>query len=82
MTSRFTSAHSASCEISGLCWVETTMAVMRLGRPSTYSTLTCDLPSGRRKSTSPWRRTSLSRCTSLWASMMGSGISSGVSSQA
>ncbi len=78
----FTSARRSSVEISSLCCVETTTASMRLGVLPTYSTLTWLLPSGRRKSRAPWRRTSESCRTSLWASMMGSGISSGVSSQA
>ena len=78
----FTSARRSSVETSSSCWVETTTASMRVGLPSTYSTLTWLLPSGRRNSSVPARRTSLSWRTSLWASMMGSGISSGVSSQA
>ena len=40
------------------------------------------LPSGRRNSSTPWRRASLRRWHSLCAIMIGSGISSGVSSQA
>ena len=78
----FTSRRKSSVEMSGLCCVEMTTASMRLGVLSTYSTLTWLLPSGRRKSRMPSRRTSESRRTSLWAIMMGSGISSGVSSQA
>ena len=34
---------------SALCCAETTTAEMRLGVPSSYSTLTCALPSGRRQ---------------------------------
>jgi hypothetical protein len=77
-----TSARSVSVETSSLCWVETTTASIRLGFPPTYSTLTCDFPSGRRKSSVRARRTSESRRTSLCASIMGMGISSAVSSQA
>ena len=53
-----------------------TTASMRAGLPSTYSTVTWLLPSGRRKSSSPERRTCDKRRDSLCASMIGSGISS------
>ena len=75
-------ARSVSVETSSRCWVETTTASIRLGFPPTYSTLTCDFPSGRRKSSVPARRASESRRTSLCAKVMGMGISSAVSSQA
>ena len=78
----FTSRRNSSVETSALCWVEITTASMRFGTPPTYSTLTWLLPSGRRKSRTPWRRTWERRCTSLCAIMIGSGISSAVSSQA
>ena len=78
----FTCARSSSVEILSSCCVETTTASMRLGLPSTYSTLTWLLPSGRRKSSRLARRTSLNCCTSLCAIMIGSGINSLVSSQA
>ena len=67
---------------SGLCWVEMTTASMRFGVLPTYSTLTWLLPSGRRKSRMPSRRAVERRCTSLCAIMIGSGMSSGVSSHA
>src|SRR5882672_6577728 len=59
-----------------------TMAVARIGRFPSYSIVTCDLPSGRRKSSSFDLRISASRRTSLCASVIGSGISSGVSRHA
>ena len=76
-----TSRRSSSIAISS-CWVETTTASMRTGLLSTYSTETCDLPSGRRNFSPPARRTSLNCRHSLCARMIGSGISSAVSSQA
>jgi hypothetical protein len=33
---------------SGLCWAEITTVSTRTGRPSAYSTVTWDFPSGRR----------------------------------
>ena len=78
----FTSRRSSSVETSGLCCVEITTASMRIGLLPTYSTLTWLLPSGRRKLSTPSRRAVERRCTSLCAIMIGSGISSGVSSQA
>ncbi len=53
------------CETLSLCCVEITTQSTRAGRPSTYSTVTCDLPSGRRKSTMPFLRTSASLCVKL-----------------
>src|SRR5579863_1359590 len=54
--------------------VEMTTASTRMGLWfSSYSTVTCDLPSGRSHSSSPLLRTSDRRCVSLWASMMGVG---------
>ena len=42
------SSRSVSLRDVGLCWVETTTVSTRTGLPSSYSTVTCDLPSGRR----------------------------------
>ena len=42
------SANIFSLVTSGLCWVETTIASMRSGLLPSYSTVTCDLPSGRK----------------------------------
>ena len=73
----------SSMEISGLCWVETTMAGQRRTLPSpSYSTVTWLLPSGRSQGSSPLLRTAARRRQSPWAREMGAGISSGVSSQA
>ena len=47
-----------------------------------YSTVTWVLPSGRRYGTVPLRRTVESCLDSWWASMIGRGISSGVSRHA
>ncbi len=56
---------------------------MRRGRPwSSYSTVTWLLPSGRAQRRVPSRRAVDRRRTSWWASWIGAGISSGVSSQA
>ena len=54
---------------------------IRTGLRSRYSTVTCDLPSGRRKS-SPARRAFASWRVTAWAYWMGAGISVGVSSHA
>lgn len=48
MTCSKIASRSASMPTSALCCAETTTAEMRLGLPSSYSTLTCALPSGRR----------------------------------
>jgi hypothetical protein len=65
------------------CWVETTTVRTPTGRSSSYSTDTCDLPSGRSQSMCGWPgkpfRTAASRSTIRWASMIGSGIRSLVS---
>ena len=79
MISSMIASRSAACLIASACWVETTTVSTRIGRPPSYSTVTWDLPSGRRKSSSPLRRASESRCTSRCASVSGSGISSSVS---
>ena len=50
---------------------------MRTGFSPSYSTLTWDLPSGRRKRGIPARRASASLLVSLCASRIGSGMSSG-----
>ena len=46
---------------AGECCVEMTTALARIGRFPSYSIVTCDLPSGRRKSRSFALRTSASR---------------------
>ncbi len=66
----------------GSWWVEMTTASIRFGLPWSYSTVTCDLPSGRSQGRVPSLRASASRRVSLCASEMVSGISSGVSLQA
>ena len=82
-TVSMTASRRSSVEISGLCWVETTMAGQRRTLPSlSYSTVTWLLPSGRSHLSWPDLRTSARRRDSLWAMEMGAGISSGVSSQA
>ncbi len=79
MTFSITASRRSRLLTFGECWVEMTMALARTGRLPSYSIDTCDLPSGRRKSSSFDLRTSVSRRTSLCAIMIGSGISSGVS---
>ena len=73
------SSRSVSLETSELCCVETTTVSTRTGLPLSYSTDTCDFPSGRRYSSTPSRRAHDSPFTSLCASMIGSGMSSSVS---
>jgi hypothetical protein len=69
-------------EMDSACWVLTTTAVTRRGTSFSYSTVTWAFPSGRRKSSAFVLRTSARRRVSLCASMIGKGISSGVSRQA
>ena len=61
--------------------LSTTVSTL-LGLPYAYSTVTCDLPSGRIKERRPDFLTSAMRLVSLCARAMGMGISSSVSSQA
>ena len=69
--------------MSGLCWVERTMAGQRRTLPlSSYSTVTWLLPSGRSHFSSPLLRTAASFRVRSWARAMGAGIREGVSSQA
>ena len=87
ITGRITRALIVSSICSGFtspsCWALTTTVVTRWGRnSSSYSKVTCALPSGRSHGISPDRRASESRRTSLWAYETGAGIDSGVSSQA
>ena len=83
MTVSVTASLSFSMVISGACWVETTIAGQESTSPfSPYSTVTWHLPSGRRKSSSPFFLTSASLLARAWAMVMGAGINSGVSSQA
>ncbi len=65
--------------IAGACWVEITTVSSRTGSFSAYSIVTCVFPSGLMYGISPLCRTSASFRDSLCASMIGSGISSGVS---
>ena len=81
MTSSITASASFFEETASECWVETTTVSIRTGLRSRYSTVTCDLPSGRRKS-SPSRRALASWRVTAWAYWIGAGISSGVSSHA
>jgi hypothetical protein len=53
MTCSMIVSRSSLLETTGECCVETTTAEARMGRFPSYSIVTCDLPSGRRKSTSP-----------------------------
>ena len=48
ITSRFMSSRNAFMSISGECWLDTTTVSTRTGLSSSYSTVTCVLPSGRR----------------------------------
>ena len=64
------------------CWAAMTTVWTRFGAPPAYSTVTCDLPSGRSQGSVPSRRTRDSRCASWCASAIGSGISSSVSPHA
>ena len=66
---------------SGSCCVEITTVSTRTGLSfSSYSTVTCDLASGRRYEISPDLRKSANFFTNLWESEIGNGINSGVSS--
>ncbi len=79
MISSMMASLRAACLIASACCVETTTASTAIGRLPSYSTVTWDLPSGRRKSICPFRLAWESRMTSRWASVSGSGISSSVS---
>ncbi len=67
---------------SGSCWVEMTTVSTLVALSSSYSTVTCVLPSGLRYESVPSFLMSASLFASLCASDIGSGISSGVSLQA
>ncbi len=73
---------SLRARMSGSCCVEMTTASTRTGLSPSYSTVTCDLPSGRRYGMSPFLRTAASMRVRLCASTIGSGISSAVSRHA
>ena len=62
-----------SCVALGLCWVDRTMASIRTGLSPSYSTVTCDLPSGRISGNLPERRASASAFVSRCASWIGAG---------
>ena len=82
-TSSWTSAKICSLETSSECWTLTSTVSTRRGRPSaSYSTVTWVFPSGRAQRRVPSRLAVESWRASRWASWMGAGISSGVSSQA
>ncbi len=66
------------------CCVEMRMRSISTGRwipcsSTSYRTVTCDFPSGRRYGSTSALRTSASRFVSLCASRIGSGMSSSVS---
>jgi hypothetical protein len=83
MTSARMPSASSRMSTSGSCWALTNTVWTRAGRPSSsYSTVTWLLPSGRRNGSEPSRRASASRRAVAWASWIGIGISSGVSSVA
>ena len=71
-----------STSTSSRCCAEISTVSTRTGLPSTYSTDTWLLPSGRRYGTTPALRTSESRFDKRWAIAIGIGISSSVSRQA
>ena len=81
ITSAFTASRSCSVETEFSCCAAITTACTLCGRPPRYSTVTWLLPSGRRNFSSP-RRAFASWRVSRCASAIGSGIISGVSSQA
>ena len=65
------------------CWVDSTTVWMRCGVPSAlYSTVTCDLASGRSQPSLPFFRSSAWWATSRCDRSMGRGMRVGVSSQA
>ena len=80
-TSRRISSRICSREISSACWVETTMVSILTGRSSSYIDGDLGLSIGTQIGRVPFLRTSVRRRESLCAREMGSGISSGVSSQ-
>ena len=82
MTSRRTASRRVSVGTEALCWAEITTVAMRTGFPSSYSTLTWDLPSGSSQGRTPSRRTCSSRLARRTARVMGRGIRSSVSRQA
>ena len=82
ITCSTTASSIRSWVTSSWCCVETTTVSIRTGLSPSYSTVTCDLPSGRKKSTSPLLRTAASRRQILCESEIGSGIRSGDSSVA
>ena len=79
MISSMMASFRSPCLMASACCVETTTASIPTGRLPSYSTVTCDFPSGRRKSICPLRRTSESRMTRRCASVSGRGMSSSVS---
>ena len=82
MISSRTPSAMRACDTSGVCCVLTTIASQRATLSPSYSSVTCVLPSGRRKSSRFCLRTSDIRRASLCAYMIGAGISSAVSSHA
>src|SRR5256886_10193118 len=81
MTYSVMASRRSELETFSLCCVEITTQSTRAGRPLRYSMVTCDFPSGRRKSTLLALRISERRCVRRWASWIGMGINSSVSSQ-
>ncbi len=68
--------------LSSLCWQDTTTEWIRTGFPSSYSTVTCALPSGRIPAIYPLFRDAVSSRTIRPASTTGIGMNCGVSLQA
>ena len=71
-----------SMSMPGACWLEISTVESAFGRPSSYTTDTWVLPSGRRYSIVPSLRTAASCFASRCASQIGMGMRSGVSSHA
>jgi hypothetical protein len=67
---------------SGECCVDRTTVWMRATLSPSYSTVTCDLQSGRSHSILPLWRSLACIAVSLCDQAIGAGINSGVSSQA
>ena len=79
---RRTSRRRSSRETVSSCWVETTTASTRAGRPLRYSTVTWVFPSGRSQGISPLTRASTRRFTRRRDHHAGAGMRTSVSSQA
>ena len=82
MITSMTASRSVFWLTSGACCVESTTASIATGLPSSYSTVTWLLASGRSHFSLPFLRSSACFFTSRWARVIGTGISSSVSLQA